>query len=257
MSRSLSWFDPELLRALLSGSGVAVSARQSLSFGEQRQPSTLVGQFGHTSRFAVGVVSEGRFGQAVTKPEPAPLESTPSTPVSSPGFDLKATRLAAGTTRQTEPHPPASRPPPPMPAPFAPSASSSFEEALALLLTWAMDATAQSRAFVADRDGLLLAQTGYGAAPASSSVSRPGAEPLAGAVCPAVELALSTMEGVEHALARGHVLLERADGPLTLVWANAPHGRLYLGLAGGRISPAEPLAHIADALRQLITGFAS
>jgi hypothetical protein len=252
MSRSLSWFDSDLLRALLSGSGVALSSRHGpfSAFSDHPKAATLVGQFGHTSRFALNVsVSEGRFGQAVTRPEPDPLPFS-----STPELDQKATRLASGAVRPSTPHPPSTSPssaPPaayPLPTEYVPIDGASIERQLESFMHWALAATQQERVFMADRDGLLLAHTGF----AMSGTARSGAERLAGAVCPAFELTLATMEGAEQALAQGHLVLERADGPLAVVWASAPHGRLFVGLSGAAPPSVAALTGVAQALRTLV-----
>jgi hypothetical protein len=75
---------------------------------------------------------------------------------------------------------------------------------------------------------------------------------LAASVCPTIERALTTMQATEQALPRGHLLLDRAEGPLAVVWTHSPHGRMFVGLAGGTAPAADALGRVADALRRLL-----
>jgi hypothetical protein len=111
MSRSLSWFDEEALRKLLSGAGVRARPQHGVrapmfvpGADAATPPSTLVGQFGHANRFAdAGHAGMGRFAAAAsTQPGPPPDAALPlivedEAPAPKP-FNPKATRLAAGSS---------------------------------------------------------------------------------------------------------------------------------------------------------------
>lgn len=218
-----------------------------------------------SGRFDFGAVERGRFAATPDRPE------SPS-----PAFDPKATRLAAGATRPTAPLPPpradaignasavpAMRAPAgtgnfPEPTVEAAPASAAprsfvladgvgFERQLDAFMRWALTLTGLSRAFIADREGLLI-----GAFPPERA-QLAAAEMLAAAVCPTFERALATMQATEHALPRGQVMLERTDGPLAMVWTNAPHGRVFVGLVGLAAPSPQALQRVADALRRLLT----
>jgi hypothetical protein len=262
MNPSLSWFDDETLRKLLSGAGTHVRSRHGtrgrtlITVSSSVVPSTLQGQFGHTDRFAVHAeVSLGRFRPpAVTKPgppDPAP-----------PAFDPKATRVAAGTSPPpvgTSPPPDESAPStadtfadaPPWVAALAPSVlqpprGSTLEEKAQSYLDWAMRVCNARAAMIADGDGLPLAIRAPDAARASLGEL--------GAVTAAMERSWVHMEADALAPPVGHAVLERDDDLAVVTWAAGVGGRRYAILHAEALPAQAAIMLAATTFRSLFGG---
>ena len=190
---------------------------------------------------------------------PAPPVPTTAPPIAAPPPEEQSPRQlevlggdrlrrASRPRRPTEIDPSAVTikvPPPPPPGyvrmavdPYVAAHQGSLEERIDRLLGWALESASMTSAFVADKDGLLLAARDTSASDEASAT--------------VFEQFLRQFEGFTGSRVDGHVLLTAGRRPLLVTWRHTPHGRYYLGLAGGTTPPLElvpPLGRaLADAL---------
>lgn len=93
-------------------------------------------------------------------------------------------------------------------------------------------------AFVADRDGLLVAQHN------SSDVDE--------AIATVFEGFLRQFEPFVEGRVDGHVALMAGDRRLFVTWHHSVHGRYYLGLAGQGDPPTDAVRELGQALRDAL-----